>query len=331
MTNLPRKPRPSQPRDVAPELAALLERGMRITGADPSVAAAEVGAPSLLERVSQSVEAAAAKEDRGQLPGPSAALVGAVSARRNAAAEHSDTPPIPAPVGPPKPASSPARDRFLAKTYAAAPHFAPAQWTGDDWAITTWLRAVGRHSARRVQALPRVLALRARRICLGIRKVQTVGEDGRPRFVWVADREWSDITARNLAAVVITLYRHAQPTERSGFNRYTKGISLGMLATLLTNPQTGEAYDKRTIQTLIAELRGGPGKGAGAFYSEQPPASVAEPDTIGPSGHATNVYYFTDRACSPGTYAETGGEPQPPRGLWAPPRRAESVPRPPPD
>lgn len=304
---------------------------MRITGADPNVAAAEVGASSLLERVSESVEAAAAKEDRGQQPGASAALVGAVSARRNAAAEQSDTPPIPPPRAPQKPASSPARERFLAKTYAAAPHYAPPQWETDDWAIATWLRSAGGHSARRIQALPRVLALRARRLCLGIRKVQTIGEDGRPRFVWVAAREWSDITARNLAAVLITLYRHAQPTERSGFNRYTKGISLGMLATLITNRHTNEPYDRRTIQTLIAELRGGPEKGAGAFYSEQPPASVAEPDTIGPSGHATNVYYFTDRACSPGSYVETAGQPQPPAGLWAAPRRSESVPKPPPD
>lgn len=318
-TKLPQPPAPVQTdRDPAAErLAELLARGARHAGATEAEAA-EMGA-----RGARALEEAA---DRVVPSVASPALVGAVSARRGRAIElalERPTRPLPKVPAGPKTAQ---RERFEASYYARAPLFAPAQWVADDYALCAYLRRIGgRNVERRVMALPRELSIRVRRASLGI--VRVVDEHGRSR--WGAPRRsWSDATAQDVATVAITLYRHAGDTTRAGWSRVTEGISEGMLATLLVNRDDGEPMDRRTIERHVQALRR-----AGAFYSEQPPAGVAKTSTIGPSGHAINLYYWTDRACEalrakpPGRSqdaprrADAPGTLEPPPGALEPPER----------
>jgi hypothetical protein len=272
---------------------------MRLSGADPALAAAVTGDRSLVDRIDRDL---AASDGRPTIGAPSPALAGAVARRRDEAREFAATPPAPPPPPPPRPERTAQREKFEASYYAAAPLFAPKQWIADDYALTAFLRRIGGGNAhRRVSALPRMTALRLRRASLGIERV--TDERGRVRWGEPA-RTWADATAQDIAAVAITLYRHAGPTTRAGFNRCTKGISQGMLGSLLVNRWDAEPMDRRTIERHVRTLRM-----CSVFYSEQPPAEVADPTTIGPSGHAINLYYWTDRACSRGSGDEIAGLP----------------------
>ena len=324
MTNLPPKPPPSQPDAFRDRLEAAITGAARASakkyakkhGRSLSDAAAEAAAAELAARGRRFYDDAAGKIT---IPPASPAQVGAANARRMQAVELAETEPAEPPRGGLRQrtraaarvlveldekeknervrlerierARSEQRQRFEDSYRGKAPLFSPKQWVGEDYAVTAHLRKIGGRNAReRTAALFHVGAQRLRRAALGQEPIRN--ELGKIIGWTEPTRTWADSTAQDIAAVGLTLFRLAAPTKRVGWNRVASGISEGMLATLLVNRLTGQPMDRRTIERHVRALRK-----ACFFYSEQPPAAVADPTTVGPSGHAINLYYFSDRVC----------------------------------
>lgn len=309
--------RPAAPADAfGSKLAALIANGAQLSAAKIGEEIDPQRRAELEARAAWGYDAAA---DKVAIPRVSQALVGAIEARRTREIELAET----EPAQPPRladlsrqrvraleraevkdarkkarelerleRAQSEQRRRFEDSYYPRAPTFAPKQWIGEDYAFAAHLRRIGGGNAsRRVSAIFHVGAQRLRRACLGIEPIYD--ETGTRIRGWTEPvRSWSDATAQDIAAVGLTLLRYGAATKRVGWNRVTSGISEGMIATLLVNRLDGEPMDRRTIERHVRALRK-----AKFFYSEQPPAAVADPSTVGPSGHALNLYYFSDRVC----------------------------------
>lgn len=188
------------------------------------------------------------------------------------------------------------RRRFLEGIALRAPRLRLLDWTRR---IATRARQIGAspiEAARAVAELPRVYAIRVRRAALGIERR---GTD------YTAARSWRSIYARRCVAYAWAIYRASVETRRRGFGRVAVGISQGMIAALITNPQTLRPYSRAGVAAPMSGQRGdgcGPLvalERAGAWYAEQPPAEITPIELVGPSGHAVQHYWITDRSCSP--------------------------------
>lgn len=187
------------------------------------------------------------------------------------------------------------RRRFLASIARAAPRLRLLDWNER---IARRARQIGgsaTEAERTCAELPRVLAIRVRRAALGIE---------RRGSSWEASRDWSSIYARRCVAYAWAIYRCALPTRRAGFERLAIGVTQGMIAALVKNPQTLDAYSRAGV---AGTSTGADGKGcgplvalerAGVWYAEQPPAEVTPETLIGPSGHAVQHYWISERSCS---------------------------------
>lgn len=197
---------------------------------------------------------------------------------------------------PAEPGTNAKRARFLEGIALRAPRLRLLDWTQR---IAQRARQIGAspiEAARAVAELPRVYAIRVRRAALGIERR---GDD------YTAARSWRSIYARRCVAYAWAIYRASVETRRRGFGRVAVGISQGMIAALIKNPQTLRPYSRAGV---AAPMSGQKGDGcgplvalerAGAWYAEQPPAEVTPLELVGPSGHAVQHYWITDRSCSP--------------------------------
>jgi hypothetical protein len=101
------------------------------------------------------------------------------------------------------------------------------------------------------------------------------------------------------------------------------GVSRGVIAALLPNPSTGQAYSVSHIAATSNDAgRRRPNDcGAlralhrsGAFYAMQPDAADVTPALVGPSGYAFNVYWVSELAAGVGDVAGELGDELEPRG-----------------
>lgn len=197
---------------------------------------------------------------------------------------------------PDEPGTNRKRRRFLASLAVVAPRLRLRDWSSRIVGRARQIGASAVEAERACAELPRVLSIRVRRAALGIR---------RGASSWVASRSWRSIYARRCVAYAWAVYRMSVQTKRRGYERLCLGVSQGMIAALVVNPQTLRSYSRAGV---AATRSGATGEGcgplaalerAGVWYAEQPPADVTPIELVGPSGHAVQHYWITERSCSP--------------------------------
>lgn len=124
--------------------------------------------------------------------------------------------------------------------------------------------------------------------------------------------------ARACVAIAWLVYSLGRDTRRRGFARVLDGVSRGVIAALLPNPSTGEAYTVSHIAATSNDAgRAGPNDcgalvalhRAGALFKQQPDAADVPAALVGPSGYAFNVYLVSELAAGVGDELEPRGPP----------------------
>lgn len=290
------------PTSTSAQLAAILQKALRQTGVIPP------SKEKLEEQIDVARKVAKKRPDYNRHPAP-LPQVHAVEARRDArgealgpelpiderrglALDRTSKPPKQASKRAPKSAKS---ERWRAAVQMRAPRLRLHDWSQR---ISKRARQIGAspvEAARAVAELPRVFALRVRRAALGISYV---------RGQWVASRSWASPYARRTVAYAWAVFRASFKTKRRGFAHVALGVTQGMLAALVRNPQTLRPYSRAGMAAtkcganneqcgpLVALER------AGAWYAEQPPAEMCSVELVGPSGHPVQHYWISERSAS---------------------------------
>lgn len=99
------------------------------------------------------------------------------------------------------------------------------------------------------------------------------------------ERGWESIVARRTVAYAVALYRTSRRTTRRGYATATVGVTVGMLCSLIKNPQTHQPYSKSAV---VGRLHDGTELApiaalveAKAFLRTQPPAHEVPPHLRG--------------------------------------------------
>lgn len=274
-----------------PKLDRLAELAAQLAGATPDELRAQWGV------------AAAPPPPRTPELGPAArAAIADAHARRLAASGEAAEPARPgerrriAPrrnPAPPVPERSERRRRFEAALRAGGSSLELMDWSAETYAMSARVMRRGARGALEVLAsLPPEYARRVRSAALLVAR-----DAGEPRT-------WGSIAARRTLIYATALYRCSRRVRRRpGFASVVVGVTVGMIAALVPNPQTGAPYSR---SALVGVLRDGRDPAplralaeAGAWVRIQPPASTVPPHLRGTDRHgeerAVGQFWFTER------------------------------------
>lgn len=111
----------------------------------------------------------------------------------------------------------------------------------------------------------------------------------------LGELDYAHVWARKVVALATMVHRLSVRSRRRGFGRVCRGIGRGLFAAAMRNPQTGESYTIGALFGWNEERRIAPAAAlaeSGAWLVIQPPADVAGPEELGPSGWAYNQYWL---------------------------------------